>query len=87
MYTQTMERNQPVKQVSARNQLKVLRKFSICKCGRKRKIIYSGGVDPLLFIKEKRLASREARKVRCKDQKGTYQGMHLNDKGKYAILC
>jgi len=32
------------------------------------------------------LASREALKFRCKEKKGTCEGMHLMDKGKYALL-
>lgn len=42
----------------------------------------SRSLDPVHWREEVRF--KEARKFRCKEQKGTCQGMHLKDKGKYA---
>lgn len=80
--------NQENFQTNTRNQLMVLTKLSIPKCGRKREIIYLGGIDLLfLFIEKNRLASREARKVRCNEKKGTCLISHLKDKGSIPFVC
>jgi len=63
LYGQQMEETHPLRKSNTRDHL-------ICRCGRKKKIIYSRGVDHLhLFIEGRRLAPRKTKKVRCKEKK------------------
>jgi len=70
LYVQTMEKSHSIRKINIDNQLMVLTKLSIPRCGRKREIIYSARVYLLfLFIEMEKLTSKESREVNARSRK------------------